>query len=296
MYYTINEDAARRAKEANSFDDYKAGTATAQYHTAVDKAAAIAAAQKSKVDPMYHEKIDGLLDRYARKLADNLNARNAIDARVPSMLITGGGNFPTAKKEKQNAARDKNMGEYMEIKGLLDKMRSVGRGGIQSGDPQAVEKLEKKLESLRELQETMKAVNAYYRKNKTLDDCPGLSVDQIERMKVAMARDWRADPKPFESYALTNNNANIHRIEERLEHLRKVKQAEPKEVEAAGGVRLVENTEAMRVQLFFPDKPDEETRSILKSNGFRWAPSCGAWQRQLTQNGVYAARKVLEVI
>jgi len=212
------------------------------------------------------------------------------------VLIAGPANFPVRKKERQNAASDRNLQEWNDIQGILGKIRSVGTGGIQSGDPQAIEKLEKKLGSLRELQETMKTVNAYYRKNKTLDGCPGLSVDQIERMKVSMARDWRTDPKPFETYELTNNNANIHRIEERLEHLRKVKQAEPKEVEAAGGVRLVENTEAMRVQLFFPDKPDETTRSILKSNGFRWAPSCGAWQRQLTSNGVYAARKVLEKI
>lgn len=254
MYYTINEEAARRAKEANSFDDYKAGTATAQYHIAVDKAAAIAAAQKSKVDPMYHEKIDGLLDRYAKKLAENLNAGYSIAVRCPSVLITAGpANFPVRQKERQNAASDRNMQEWSDIQGSLEKIRSVGTGGIQSGDPQAIEKLEKKLESLRNLQETMKAVNAYYRKNKTLDNCPGLSIDQIERAKAAMARDWRADPKPFESYELTNNNANIHRIEERLENLRKVKQAEPKEVKAAGGVRLVENTEALCVQLFFPD-------------------------------------------
>ncbi len=39
--------------------------------------------QKARVDPMYHEKIDGLIDRYARKLAENLNERNVIDARCP---------------------------------------------------------------------------------------------------------------------------------------------------------------------------------------------------------------------
>ena len=68
-YYKINEDAARRAKEMNSFSDYKAGSATAGYRQMVDKAAGIAAAQKRRVDPMYHEKIDRLLDSYARKLA-----------------------------------------------------------------------------------------------------------------------------------------------------------------------------------------------------------------------------------
>ena len=81
-YYPINEGAARRAKEMNSFSDYKEGSATAEYRAMVDKAAAIAEQQKSRVDPMYHEKIDHLLDTYARKLAENMNQGFAIDARV----------------------------------------------------------------------------------------------------------------------------------------------------------------------------------------------------------------------
>ena len=100
----------------------------------VDKAAGIAEKQKARVDPMYHEKIDYLVDLYARKLAENLNQANVIDARVPSIMISGGGNFPNRKKEKQNAARDKNMGEYMHIQGLLDKIRSTGMGGISADD------------------------------------------------------------------------------------------------------------------------------------------------------------------
>ena len=35
-----------------------------------------------------------------------------------------------------------------------------------------------------------------------------------------------------------------------------------------------------RVRLSFDGKPSAETRSLLKSNGFKWAPSQGAWQRQ----------------
>ena len=70
-YYPINETAARRAKEMNSHFNYEPGSATAAYRQEVDKAAAIAEAQKARVDPMYHEKIDRLLDTYARKLAEN---------------------------------------------------------------------------------------------------------------------------------------------------------------------------------------------------------------------------------
>lgn len=62
------------------------------------------------------------------------------------------------------------------------------------------------------------------------------------------------------------------------------------------GFTYVENTEEMRVQFIFDGKPDEETRSLLKNWGFRWAPSQGAWQRQLTSNGKYAAKKVIEIL
>ena len=133
-YYEINEAAAKRAKDMNSFSDYKPGSATSAYRQMVDKAYAIAERQKARVDPMYHDKIDALVDRYAKKLAANLNESHVIDGRVPSILIAGGSNFPVRKKEKQNAARDRNMGEYMEIEKLLDKIKSVGTGGISADD------------------------------------------------------------------------------------------------------------------------------------------------------------------
>ena len=211
-YYPINEGAARRAKEMNSFSDYKEGSATAEYRAMVDKAAAIAEKQKSRVDPMYHEKIDHLLDTYARKLAENMNQGFAIDARVPSVMIAGPANFPVGKKEKQNRARDSNMEEWRYIQGLLDKIRSTGMGGISADDPAAIEKLQKKLDGLERSQLIMKEVNAYYRKHGKLDGCALLVPDQIEKLKASMASSWRSDPRPFESYQLTNNNAEIRRV------------------------------------------------------------------------------------
>lgn len=55
-YYTINEAAARRAKEMNSYSDYRQGSATAEYRQYVDEAVQLAERQKARVDPMYHEK------------------------------------------------------------------------------------------------------------------------------------------------------------------------------------------------------------------------------------------------
>ena len=287
-YYPINENAARRAKEAISFSDYKPGSATAEYRHYVDEAAEIAARQKKRVDPSFHERIDGLLDAYARKLAANMNKGYEITARVPSIMIAGGSNFPVRKKEKQNAAADKNMEEYREIQGLLDKIRSTGMGGISADDPNAVSKLESKLAKLEALQETMKAVNAYYRKHKTLDGCPHLSPEQIEKMKASMSGSWRGNPKPFESYELSNNNAEIHRLKNRITALTRRKELGYVGWEFDGG-RVEANTADNRLQIFFDEKPDKEIREELKGNGFRYAPSAEAWQRQLNDNAIYAA-------
>ena len=287
-YYTINEAAAKRAKDMNSFSDYKQGSATAEYRHYVDEAVQLAERQKQRVDPMYHEKIDSLLDTYARKLAANMNKGYEIDARVPSILIAGGSNFPTRKKEKQNAARDSNYREWQDIQGLLDKIRSTGMGGISADDPQAVQKLEKKLESLEKSQETMKAVNAYYRKHKTLDGCPHLPPEELEKLKADMASSWHLEDKPFATWALSNNSAEIRRVKDRIKSL-----SQQKEIGFVGwefdGGKVEANTQDNRLQIFFEEKPDAEVREELKGNGFRWSPKAGAWQRQLTSNAYYAA-------
>ena len=293
-YYSINEGAARRAKEANSYSDYKPGSATAEYRHYVDNAFEIAQAQKKRVDPMYHEKIDSLLNTYARKLAANMNHNYAIDARVPSILIAGGSNFPVRQKEKQNAARDSNMQEWQYIQGLLDKIRSTGMGGIRQDDPQAIPKLEKKLAGLEKAQETMKAVNAYFRKHGTLDGCPHLSPENLEKLKADMVSGWHYEKKPFQSWELSNNNAEIHRIRQRIDSLTRAKETVYVGWEFDGG-HVEANREQSRLQVFFEDKPDADARQQLKEHGFRWAPSVGAWQRLLNGNAYYAADRISSI-
>lgn len=288
-YYPIDEEAARRAKQANSFSDYTLGLATAEYRVMIEEAAALAERQKQRVDPIHHEKIDRLLDRYARRLAENFNERSAIDARVPSILIAGGSNFPVRQKEKQNLARDRNMGEYMDIQGILDKIRSTGMGGISADDRQAVEKLQKKLDSMEETQRLMKSVNAYYRKHKTLDGCPHLDAEQIENLKASMENDWRKEPVPYPAYLLSNNNQNMRRVRQRIEELQSRPDFTGWDFE---GGRAEANIEENRLQLFFDEKPTDDLRKELKQNGFKWAPSQGAWQRQLTKNAIYAAGRI----
>lgn len=291
-YHTINEEAARRANDMNSFRDYKAGSATAEYRRMVDAATELAERQKQRVDPMYHEKIDRLLETYCRKLAENMNASYSIEARCPSILISGVGNFPVRKKEKQNAARDRNLEEWNYIQGLLDKIRSVGTGGISSDDPQAVEKLEAKLAALEKHQEMMKAANAAIRMKDPAKGDAKLAELGYTPEDIAKLREPDFCGRiGYPAYALQNNNANIRRIRGRIAELKKRTESTPEGWEFDGG-RVVVNTTENRLQVIFDGKPDADVRTELKGEGFRWAPSQGAWQRQLTDNAMRAARRL----
>lgn len=298
-YYYINEEAAKTAHNMNSMRDYQPGETTARYRGYVDRAAEIAEERKQRY-PEEAERIDYLLDRYARKLAEWYNKNSAVEAMCPSIMISGAGNFPVRKKEKQNSRRDTMMHEWDYIQAIVGRIESVGSDAIKSGDARALDKLRLKLERYEDLQETMRETNAYYRKNKTLDGCPFLTPEQIASLKARMARGWRTSENPFEPFELQNNGAEIRRIKGRIEELEKAKEAgnqeHSEEETGVAGLRVVENTDAMRIQLFFDGKPDVETRNILKGNGFKWAPSFGAWQRVLNGNGKYAAKVVIQKI
>lgn len=302
----INESAARLAKQMRSFDDYKEGSATASYNAQCAEAAAILEKVKAKcATDEQRERAEYLYNRYCSVLAEAINRDNEIGTRCPSVLICGAGNFPTRKKEKQIAAWDKNMENFRKADHYLDMLKRAHTLAVKSDDPEVLDFLRAKLAGLEEAHTLMVSANAYYRKNKTLEGFEGIPADTmawITRPGVYLpgGRNGDGSPlafygKPFPTYELTNSNANIKRVKQRIETLEAVKASKPIE-EEHDGYTYRENAEAMRVQFRFDGKPDDETRALLKRNGFRWAPSQGVWQRQLNDNGKYAAHRVMEVL
>ena len=302
----INESTARLAKQMRSFDDYKEGSTTASYNAQCAEAAAILEKVKAKcATDEQRERAEYLYNRYCSVLAEAINRDNEIGTRCPSVLICGAGNFPTRKKEKQIAAWDKNMENFRRADHYLDMLKRAHTLAVKSDDPEVLDFLRAKLAGLEEAHALMVSANAYYRKNKTLKGFEGIPADTmawITRPGVYLpgGRNGDGSPlafygKPFPTYELTNSNANIKRVKQRIETLEAVKASKPVE-EEHDGYTYRENAEAMRVQLQFDGKPDDETRALLKRNGFRWAPSQGVWQRQLNDNGKYAAHRVMEVL
>ena len=294
-YFPINEGSARTAHNMMSMRDYAEGSTTAGYRSAVDKAYDIADKVAEK-KPEEAERAYRLAERYSKKMAEYYNKESSIGMMCPSVMISGAGNFPVKKKERQVAAWQKNHEFYQYVQGILEKIENIlyGREIIKSDDERAVEKLEEKLEDLKETQERMKAANKAIRMKDTEagDDAlreMGYSEEAIKQLREP---DY-CGRLGYPGYLLTNNNANIHRVEERLNRLKEVKEKGSSEQEF-GTFKVVENTEAMRYQIIFDGKPDAEVRTLLKSNGFKWAPSQGAWQRQITTNGKYALNRAVE--
>lgn len=296
-YYEVSEELARRSHEMMSMSDYKTGSATAEYRAAVDRAAELVEKQKKRVSPFYHEKLDALLDRYARRLAEWTDAHNRNGASCPSVLVAGFSNFPTRKKEKQNAREDTLWKEYSEIQSILDRITSVGTGPVDLTDPHAREILEERLQKLQSTLDRGKAMNAYYRKHKTLCGFPDLADKRAQQLDKELAAAPSFARSPFPSYELSSLRDKIKRVRENLAKLAEMEERrnDAGNVLEFDGGRIIRNYGYNRLQIEFDAIPDAETRARLKQNGFRWSPMNNAWQRQLTQNAERAARLALDL-
>lgn len=304
--YTINENIARTAKELNSFSDYKENSATNNYRSYLknfeDNVNELIEQYPENINKEALRLIEYYKDKYAKKLAFAINKSNSIEARMPSIMISGAGNFNFRKKEKQNQARDSFWQEYGDLFNednyYFNKIKIIITNKvIYSDDALAIEKLEAKIDSLTEYQNKMKNVNAYYKKHKTLDGCDLLDEKEIKELKEKLVM-FHYYSQPYPTFELTNNNQNLHRLKDRLENLKKLKERASSDNEnkyiQVDGLEVVEDANDMRIRIIFENIPNEQTRTLLKSYGFKWSPKNSAWQRQLTSNGIYATKRVLE--
>lgn len=220
----------------------------------------------------YEEKKQARIDRYRER---------AEKARQESNDF--GGRFSTIDR---SIAADKKA-KYYEKKARA----AENNNAISADDPAALEKLRAKLESLKASQEKMKRVNAYYRQHKTCVGCEDIFPDQAEALDKRMENAPAWLTAPYSTDTLSRNNAEIHRIEDRIKELERRNEIGFSGWEFDGG-RVEVNTEANRLQVFFDEIPSDEVRSELKHGGFHWARSSSAWQRQLTQNAIDAASRI----
>lgn len=245
--------------------------------------------------------LDDEFARYRAGYRARMNAWLHSHSRCMSAMITGPANFPTRRNQKRNDIEHKRMGELIHFRERA--LRAINRNlrpdlaPIMAGDADAIERLQDKLASLERRQLRMKAINAAHKAfqkkpDSLLDaDLSEQEKDMIRAYKPAYS--W--EPHPFAPFQLTNNGATIRQTKARIEQLTKAKATPAKSFECAGDIRVDDCPADNRVRVFFPGKPAADVRSKLKSCGFRWSPTIGAWQAYRNHNAMQCAQSFVWV-
>lgn len=240
--------------------------------------------------------------RYRAGYAERYRAYLHSSSRVISVLVTGGSNFPARRNQKRCDIADKRLKELIDFRARA--LKAINRtlrpdlAPIMSGDSDAIARLEDKLRQAEARQEYMKAVNAAHKKflkNPASLDSANLTEAAKQTIRSYVpAYSW--EPHPFAPFELTNNNANIRRMQQRLQQLRQAKVTPETEIEnESSGIRLEDSPADNRVRLFFPGKPGTDIRTQLKSKGFRWTPSLGCWQAYRNHWSIELAKQIAQV-
>ena len=214
-------------------------------------------------------------------------------SRCYSVLVTGPARFNSRRHEKMNdyerAARQR-LQDWSEkvVKRINRQQRLTGW--------QEVERLQIKLDTLTELHDKMKAANKIVRSKKLseeeqIDGLVALGLNEKQAVEILKPTErWQS--VGFPTYQLQNNLAKIKDTQAAIERHKAMAEAEDKEIKFNGGRVVVCNSDE-RIRFYFDEIPSVEVRNLMKRNAFKWSPKNGAWQRQLTANCKFDAKRIL---
>lgn len=242
-------------------------------------------------------------ERYITKYKDWVRTLFNKHSRIMSAMITGPARFPTRRNEKTNNSYGASCREFREWREKA--LKAIARR-IEEAKPSEQRKNEEWMRLKRSIYSsacTIKGINEGtergYNKALFVSSIYGKVETYAKRGDVATVE------KAIAYVRELNKQSSI--ITERHKFFKLVEMAkvvckaqeektnkEDVEIEFEGG-KVVKNFSEDRLQIIFPGKPDSETISKLKSNGFRWSPRFMAWQRQLTDNSYYACARVVPV-
>jgi len=241
-----------------------------------------------------YDRLASAAERAAKASNEAWNASNQIASIIPlgQPIMVGHhseGRHRRAIAQIQSKAR-KGYELYKQAQELKSRADAAySNGAIYSDDPAAIDKLlaeiaEKELEVAR-----MKAINKWARSKQD----QYLDLYELTPSIVAEMLRPYAQEGCFPSYALSNRNANIRRLKQRVEAVKR-KQAIQASSETINGVLIEQNPNLMRTQIKFNGKPPQTIIDMLKSSGFRWSTTEERWQRLIGNGAVCLARHIAQ--
>lgn len=217
----------------------------------------------------YRGRVEGKRERLEERAGAARAAGSARHGQVRSIMrwIEPGqpilvGHHSERRHRRDLARADQHMAKAVELANKAERLESraesVGHGGIASDDPEALQQLRAKLAERQARQEKMKAAN-------------------------------KAKRGTYQPFQLSNNNAEIRRLSQRIEQIEQLHQAAPIEQEGNGWSMSEEDG---RIVLAFDRRQPAEVIQPVRSAGFVFSRSRAAWVRKVTANAVRAAERL----
>ena len=214
-------------------------------------------------------------------------------SRCASSAITGGSGFNVRRAEKANRSEQR----HYEI---FNEWRERAKKGIlRSNKPEKtymseIERYTSELEGMKANHEKMKEGNKRIK----------LALKNGTDITEYLTQEFGIQPHMIEwtlkwGFGLTNNNANMKRVEQRIKELKAKEQQrmeEPEKSYTFNGGEIVFNYEADRIQVKHDSRPSPDKRQELKKSGFKWSPSNQVWQRQITANAIWTTKRLFNNI
>lgn len=235
------------------------------------------------------ESISDYKTRYERYFSSYLGAKS----NCFSVMITGGSNFPVRRHEKANRSEQKHYEIFREWRQRAKKaiLRKAKPAATYKSE---LERYRAELAAMQHNHELMKEGNKRIKAaNKSGEDITEYltTTFNIQPHMIAHTMRW--------GFGLTNNNANMKRVEQQiklLETKEAIKEKNPiTRYNFEGGYLLV-NYEVDRLQVFFDSRPSSTELQEWKQKGlnsYNWSPTAKAWQRKITPNAMYHVKNML---
>jgi hypothetical protein len=232
-------------------------------------------------------------EKYIEKYKEWLSAMS----RCFSVMITGPAGFNNRRHEKTNAAEK---AAHERLDAWAEKViKRCNRQERLTGWAE-VERLQEKIDNLRNSHEMMKNANKILRDKKLaeiekVDELVSLGYTEETAIEILHPK-YDFQSPGFSSYNLSRVLSDIKDAEIKMKrHAAMAERARGgDEVHEYKWGKLIVAFDDERYRFIFDGKPAPEVIKLMKSNAFKWSPANSAWQRQITANAKYAVKRMIE--
>lgn len=247
------------------------------------------------------EKKQEIYERIAGKLKRLSESYLLAESRNVSVMIVGPAKFPVSRQQKVMRSVEKRLNEYVDA---IDSLQNGGLSKILYRN--YPDEAKRELEENEDEKKLMINAKMFVENKIGEKDPEQFTFNAFPHLKncfetVLKHKSFKACHKCIEYLEsqldfcrITRNITILKRLLSAAEEKATENEEKPVNSQDFKHFTVIENGPLNRYQILFGGKPAPEIIKNLKQNGFKWAPSQKAWQRQITISGKLAIKRFAE--